>query len=274
MTQIVSYKEKVKTVRDLLQQSKSQIAMALPRHITPDRMIRVALTSVQRTPKLLDCDPISLLGAIVQTSQLGLEPDGITGQAYLIPYGKKVQLIPGYRGLLDLARRSGRIQSVYARVVHEKDEFAYSYGLDETLKHTPTTDAKPGQVTHVYAVAHLVGGGVQYEVMNKAEVDLIRSRSRAAKEGPWVTDYEEMAKKTVLRRLCKVLPVSVELHAATNLDVLAERGIDQDLESIVDLTPVAATPTKIDKNDPVIAAKIRQAEQELEGEPKGAEDLF
>ncbi|MBE9509110.1 MAG: recombinase RecT [Chloroflexi bacterium] len=244
MTQIVSYETKVATVRELLQRSKGQIAMALPRHMTADRMLRVAMTSVQRTPKLLDCDPVSLVGAIIETSQLGLEPDNITGQAYLIPYGKKVQLIPGYRGRLELARRSGRIQSIYARVVHEKDEFSYSYGLEETLKHTPSSDPKPGQVTHFYAVAHLVGGGVQYEVMSKAEVDLIRARSRAATDGPWVTDYEEMGKKTALIRLCKVLPVSIETQRANTLDMLAEQGIDQDLGSLVDFTPVAAAKEK------------------------------
>jgi recombination protein RecT len=229
MTQITPYQAKVANVRGLLTQMKGQLAMALPKHITADRMIRVALTCVQRTPKLLDCDPTSLLGAIVQSSQLGLEPDGITGQAYLIPYGNQVQFIPGYRGLVDLARRSGRVTTIYARAVHEQDEFVRVYGTEEKLEHVPSESPEPGPLTFAYAVARFKDGGVQFECMSRREIDAIRSRSQAANKGPWVTDYEEMAKKTVIRRLCKMLPLSPELATAVARDEQAERGIDQNL---------------------------------------------
>jgi recombination protein RecT len=232
--EIVPLAKKIDNVRALLEKSKSQIALALPRHLSADRMLRIAMTSIRRTPKLASCSQQSLLGAIMQAAQLGLEPDGVLGHAYLVPFKDEVQLIIGYKGLIDLARRSGQISTIFARVVHAADQFEFSYGLDETLQHIPTRDADPGELVTVYAVARLKDGGQQFEVMTKREIDQIRAQSRAADDGPWVTHYEEMAKKTVLRRLCKMLPASVELARAVALDERADLGLPQQLEDIVD----------------------------------------
>lgn len=232
-TQLVTLKQKAADVRALLEANRQQIAMALPKHITADRMLRVAMTAVQRTPKLLDCTRESLFGAIVQAAQLGLEPDGITGRAYLIPYwngSKKVseaQFMPGYKGLLELARRSREISTIEARVVHANDRFAYQFGLNQKLEHTPVQSGEAGETTHVYVIARLKDGGAQFDVMTREDIEKIRKSSQASGSGPWVTHWDEMAKKTVLRRVCKLLPSSVELQQAVALDEAVEAGIPQ-----------------------------------------------
>jgi recombination protein RecT len=218
-----------KTVMGLLEQMKSEIARCLPKHLTPERMTRIAMTELRKTPKLQECDPMSFIASIMQASQLGLEP-GILGSCYLIPFwnsaiGKfECTFMPGYRGFLDLARRSGQIISLVARSVYENDEFSYEFGLKEDIKHKPAMNDKGGLVA-VYAIALLKDGGHQFEVMSKADVEQIRATSKSKDKGPWVTNYDEMAKKTVLRRLFKWLPCSVEMQKAVSLDELQEAGI-------------------------------------------------
>jgi len=211
---------------------QAEISTALPAHIKPERLARIALTEFRKTPQLANCDPKSFLGAVIQCAQLGLEPGSGLGHAYLLPFQNKregrtdVQFIIGYRGMIDLARRSGQIVSLQAHAVYENDHFDFAYGLDERLEHIPSDDvANRGGLKAVYAVAKLKGGGHQIEVMWKSEVDQIRSQSKSGKSGPWVSHYEEMAKKTVIRRLFKYLPVSVEMQKATMMDEQAESGL-------------------------------------------------
>lgn len=275
MTQLVSHREQVASVRSLLERAKPQIALALPKHLTADRLIRVALTSVQRTPELLQCDQTSLLAAIIQSAQLGLEPDGVLGQAYLIPFNntkkgkKEVQFIAGYKGLCALARRSGEISSIDARVVREGDKFKYTFGLNPVLEHVPgeTAEDEPeGAITHAYAVIRLKDGGHQFDVMTRGQIDAIRKRSRAGTSGPWVTDYAEMAKKTVLRRVLKLAPMSVEAQRAVALDELAEAGIPQELT----LDQVDTTTGEMVEASPPAPSKLQQLAESLpEPEPAG-----
>lgn len=238
-TQMMTARDRVNSVRALLEKAKPQIALALPRHLNADRMLRIAMTSIQRNPALLECDPISLVGAVIQSSQLGLEPDGVLGQAYLIPFRnnrkntREVQFQPGYRGLLLLARRSGEIGGVDARVVYERDHFKYSFGLNPVLEHVPSRDEERGNPTYVYAIVRLKDGAAQFDVMSAGEIQAHRKRySRAADESPWVTAWEEMAKKTVLKRVLKLSPASVELQRAIALDEHAEGGLAQDLDAV------------------------------------------
>lgn len=230
----LAVQQKAGTVRAMIEKCRGQIAMALPRHMTADRMIRVANTAVQRTPQLLDCEPRSLMGAVIQAAQLGLEPDGVLGHAYLIPFNNRktgrveCQFIPGYKGLIELARRSGQISTVYAAVVHANDEWNFSFGLEPTLTHRPTP-GDPGEVVAAYAVARLRDGGAQFEWMWKREIEAVRASSRSGNSGPWVTHWEEMAKKTALRRLAKLLPTSPELARAVALEEHAEASQSQDL---------------------------------------------
>ncbi len=218
-----------KSVMGLLEQMKGEIARCLPKHLTPERMARIAMTELRKTPKLQECDPMSFIAAIMQASQLGLEP-GILGSCYLIPFNNnqtgKVEctFMPGYRGFLDLARRSGQIISLVARAVYSNDEFSYEFGLKENLIHKPAMNDR-GELVAVYAVALLKDGGHQFDVMSRKDVDIIKNQSKSKNNGPWVTHYEEMAKKTVLRKLFKWLPCSVEMQKAVSLDELQEAGI-------------------------------------------------
>jgi len=238
---------------------KKQIAAALPRNITPERMTRVVLSTVQRTPKLLECEPKSFLAAVMACAALGLEPDGLLGQAYLVPFAGKVTVIPGYQGLMKLARQSGEIASIDAHPVRDGDVFEYRYGADPFIRHVPTErpytvekgeakwqeDWVPGPITHFYAVAKMRDGSVAFVVMPTWEVDKMRDGSQGYqaalkydKESPWTTDYDRMGCKTAIRRLCKYLPGSVEdnrLHRAIAIDERADRGADQDVGSFVDL---------------------------------------
>lgn len=232
--ELVSVKDRAITLRTILEERKLELRAALPRHLSPERIMRLTMTAVAKNPKLLNCTAATIYSAVLQCAQLGLEPE-LLGQAYLVPYrnNKKgvyeCQLIPGYLGLLALARRSGEIASIEARVVRAGDIFDYEYGLNQKLVHKPEPQAK-GDVTHVYAIARFKHGGEpQWTVMTTDEVARHRARSRASGDGPWVTDYDAMALKTVLRVLCKLLPASVELRTAVALDEAADAGLPQDL---------------------------------------------
>jgi recombination protein RecT len=179
---------------------------------------------------------------MLQAAQWGLELDPVLGLAYLVPYKTTATLIPGYQGLMELARRSGKVLSFDVAGVHEADTFKYRRGLNKSLTHIPALTAR-GKLIAVYAIAYLTHETYQipasgahpralteFEVMNLEEVDAIRERSRAGRGGPWVTDYEAMAKKTVVRRLCKILPRTPELARALHIDEEADRGDDQTLD--------------------------------------------
>lgn len=186
--------------------------------IDPQRLKLVALGAFTRTPALWTCDPVSVARSIVEAGQLGLEPTGLLGGAYLVPRGGQCTLLVGYRGLVMLAMRSGLVQRVEARVVREKDVFEYGYGLEPYLRHLPSTEADPGPYTGAYAVLFYRDGSRQFDYMSIAEIEAVRKRSAAKDAGPWVTDYAEMCKKTPLRRLMKMAPLTIEV--ASKLDEL------------------------------------------------------
>lgn len=216
-----------------------KIEAALPEHMTPDRMAKIALIEIRKNNKLSQCNPNSLFGAIIQSSQLGLEIGSGLGHAYLVPFNNKkqkrtdIQLIIGYRGMTELARRSGQVISLQAHTVYEADEFELSYGLDERLHHIPTRHANKGEMIGAYAVAKLVGGGHQIKMMWKHEIDKVKKDS-----DPWKFHYDEMAKKTVIRQLFKFLPISVEVQRASILDELADAGENQNNEEIFDVDDI------------------------------------
>lgn len=249
----------INTLRGVLEKMKAQIQLALPKHVSPDRMLRIVLTTVQRTPKLLECTRESLLGCIVQCAQLGLEPDGLLGHAYLIPfYNNKerrmeCQLIVGYKGLLKLARQSGEISSISARVVHEKDVFEFEYGLQEKLRHIPSMDEDPGPLQFAYAIFRLKDGATHFDVMGHREIVAIQKRSKSGSNGPWVTDFEEMAKKTVLRRASKMSPASIEdrLARAISIDDRADAGLPQNIDEPIAVGGDQGAPAIEGEHEPV-----------------------
>lgn len=234
------------TLQQLLLTHKDQIAMALPKHLTPERMIRVALTAVSRTPELQKCSPISVAACVVQSSILGLEPEAALGEAYLIPFKNQCQLVIGYKGLVKLVRNSGQLSTINAAVVRQNDTFEFEDGLYPKLIHkkpTPFATAKErGDVIGYWAGALLKDGSQQFVVMGKGEVEEHRRKySKAANSGPWVNEFDAMALKTCIRKLCKFLPQSVEVQTAVALDEQAETGVAQMFASAVptDLVPEA-----------------------------------
>lgn len=203
-------KTTTQTLHELLAQRKDSIAQLVPKHLSAERLMRVAVNCVAKTPGLQDCSPTSLLQCVLVAAELGLEPGGALGHLYLVPFKGKATPVVGYRGFLELARRTGQVSKVRAVVVYEKEVFRVIEGLHFDIVHERSLAEDRGQLKHVYAVAELADGSVQFEVMTRQQVEAIRARSLAGKSGPWATDFEEMAKKTVFRRLAKWLPLSSE----------------------------------------------------------------
>lgn len=253
---------KPKTIEDYLKQMAPAMQEALPKHLSVDRLTRLTMTTIRTNPDLKNADVPSLLGAVMQAAQLGLEP-GLLGQCYLLPFknNKKgiteVQFIIGYKGMIDLARRSGHIESIYAHAVYEKDEFEYELGLEPKLKHKPTMESDRGEFIGAYAVAHFKDGGYQFEFMPKSEIERRKGRSKAAnsKYSPWHTDYEEMAKKTVVRHMWKYLPISVEIQEQVAYDEGTAR-------SIKDITPNDDVFLNAPEDDVIDAEETEESESE------------
>ncbi len=236
------------TVASFFNANKETLKALLPAHMTPERMMKIALGALRTTPKLMDCTIESLFGSVVVCAQMGLEPNTPQGHIYLIPFENRrkqtteVQIIVGYKGLIDLARRSGQIESLSSRVVHERDEFDIDYGTSDQIIHKPFLRGDRGKIVGFYAVAKLKGGGVQFEFMSLAEVNAVRDGSQGYQTAkrfnktntPWISNYEEMGKKTVIRRLTKYLPMSIELANAVALDGRAEGGETQGLDRVLD----------------------------------------
>lgn len=206
----VSAKKNPKTMKDYIEQYRSEIAKALPGFIQTERFIRIAMTAAAQTPNIEECTPASFMGAMLTSAQLGLEPNTPLGQAYLIPYGKTCQFQIGYKGLIDLAYRSGEILYICAHCVYENDEFDFEYGIEPKLRHKPAKGDK-GKMIWVYAVYKLKNGTCVFEVMRKEDVEQHgKDYSKSFSNGPWKTAFEEMAKKTVLKKLLKYAPLKTE----------------------------------------------------------------
>lgn len=188
---------------------RDQFARALPKHLSPERFTRVAITALTRTPKLLDCTPESMMRCLLDLSAAGLEPDG--RRAHLIPYGKEATLVIDYKGLVELAMRSGNVASIHADKVCKGDDFRVDRGT--ITKHEVNYLEPRGDAYAYYCLIRFKDGGEKSEVMTKDEVDAIRKRSRSGNAGPWVSDYDEMAKKTVFKRASKWIQLSPEIAA-------------------------------------------------------------
>jgi recombination protein RecT len=199
---------------------KAEIARALPKHLTPDRFVRIAATAIMRTPLLEKCDQVSVVNAMMTLGQLGIEADG--RRAHLIPFFNskrncyECQLIIDYKGLAELVMRSGIVSYLHADTVCENDQFLYNKGQID--RHIIDYKQPRGAVYCVYAICRFKDGCEKAEVMSTEEVEQTRKRSKAANAGPWVTDWSEMSKKAVFRRLSKWLPLSPEFRDAVEAD--------------------------------------------------------
>lgn len=266
----VKVKKPIDKLRDLLDKAKPSMAAVLPKHMTPERLVKLALVACVRQPKLLECDVQTVLQSVMTAAQLGLDCSGVLGSAYLVPFknNKKnrmeCQLITGYRGLIDLARRSGEIETIEAHVIYREDFSEVEYGLNPKLVHKPCLTGDPGPLTMVYAVAKLKGGGTQVEVMTRAQVDGIKRRSKSSENGPWVTDYDEMARKTVVRRISKYLPLSVEVQTQ-----LAREDAFEEERGFIDIDMVGAEEIQPEPGESKASAMAAR----LKGGSAPAEDV-
>ena len=271
----IALKEKMNTVKSMFNKDsfKKRIAMALPRHMTPERMIGIATSAIHQNPKLLECDPMTLAATITQVSELGLEMGNTLGHAYLVPFWNSktrtqdVQLIIGYRGLLELARRSGQITCIDVQLVYEKEDFNITYGVENNITHVPLPPSKRGEnIIGGYAIARFKDGGYQYVFMYVEDLDKIKNQALDKikkdyqKYSPWVGHTEEMYKKTIIRRLAKYLPISVEFQKAAVADEYSEQGIkNREYEAFFD-------EDIIDHEAEVIKEKTDQNAEDLKNE--------
>lgn len=221
------------TLRDDVKVMEGQFARALPKVMTPERFTRIALSALSNTPKLMECTRNSFFGALMNAAQLGLEPNTPLGQAYLIPYNNtkkgvtECQFQVGYKGLLDLCYRSGEVASVQAQVVYENDKFEYALGLEPKLVHIPAIENR-GASKFVYAIVKMKNGGYVFEVMSMEDVkDHAKKYSKSFTSGPWQTNFDEMAKKTVLKRVLKYAPIRSDFVTADNTVATFDEKADE-----------------------------------------------
>lgn len=273
-------RDQAKTFPAMIEMYKEQIKLALPKHMDANRMARVALTCYRMTPLLAKCDPASVFACIIQSSQLGLEP-GINGEAYLVPFWNtkkscyECQLIPGYRGLIKLARNTSQIESVAARIVYSNDQFDVVLGTEESITHRPMVTGERGEPVLAYCIAKFKDGGFHFEPMLWKEIMAIKARSKSRNKkgeivGPWITDEEEMARKTVIRRASKYWPMSVELATAVALDNAAAAGIAQSLDTAA---AIAGEAFVVHEEDEADAPALQEPEKAAasKGAPSSAE---
>lgn len=284
-------------IKQLFEGQSAKLAELVPRHLTPERLVKVALAAIFKTPGLAECNPLTLLNSFIQATQLGLECNGALGHAYLVPFNAKIkergpdgvererfekqcQFILGYRGMIELARRTGQVASIEAVVVRVGDVFEEERGINQVLRHVPNREGVLKPLRLVYAIARLKGGETCIEVMSRAEIDAIRARSKASKFGPWVSDYEEMARKTVVRRLFKMLPTSIEIAGAIADDDDRTDIVDAEFTRRDNETKSEALARQIaekPKSEPLDLESVPQSEPEFstnsgndpDGEPVG-----
>ena len=214
---------KMDKFKDLINgKMKDQVAAILPKHLTPARLCKVMIVEASRTPKLLECSTISVAESIMLSAQLGLEPGGTLGHIYFIPYGNKCTPIIGYKGYLELARRSGQVARLDARVGYVGVKFGVTAGLHPNIEHSVRgdVDRSDDKIVAAYAVAVLKDGSSYFEVLWKVDIDKVRRRSKAGRSGPWVDDYSRMARKSAIRALFNggTVPMSFELATAVSAD--------------------------------------------------------
>lgn len=240
--QIAAQPKEKKTMQAYIKSMEGEIAKALPSVITPERFTRMILSALSTTPKLAACTPKSFLGAMMSAAQLGLEPNTPLGQAYLIPYRNhgidEVQFQVGYKGLLDLAYRSDEIRIVQAHRVCENDKFECEYGLEPKLVHIPA-DKDRGEVIKYYAMFKTKADGFGFEVMSVEDIkNHAKKYSKAYVSGcsPWSSNFDEMAKKTVIKKVLKYAPLSSEFARAVTSDETIKTEISSDMYTVADET--------------------------------------
>lgn len=230
--------EAPQTMQQYIKRMEGEIKKALPSVITPERFTRITLSALSANPKLAQTTPASFLGAMMTAAQLGMEPNTPLGQAYLIPFKNRdkleCQFQLGYKGLIDLAYRSGEVVTIQAHTVYENDDFSFEFGLNPDLKHIPTKGEK-GDPVWFYAVFKTKEGGYGFEVMSADDVRAHAtkySQSYNSSYSPWKTNFEEMAKKTVLKKVLKYAPLKSDFVRGLAVDETVKTELSADMYSV------------------------------------------
>lgn len=240
---VVSHRERVLAQQNAVMKAKENFAKLLPKHVTADALVRSVTAAISRTPELATCDTQSLVLAVASAAATGLIPNTPLQLGYLVPFrdnksGKNlVQFIPSYRGLIRLATNSGEIKSIMAYVVYERDRLEVHMGTSPRIEHVVYVgNGGRGEAVGYYAVARLSNGESVFEIMDRDQVNRVAAMSKA-KNGPWTEHFDEMARKTVARKLCKYLPMSEDrqLVAALQLQERQEAGDDKPIDDVIDV---------------------------------------
>jgi recombination protein RecT len=270
-------KKNSQTITNLLNNAafKNQLVNVLPKTLTPDRLVRIAMTEMRMNPKLGECDPMSFAGAIMRCAQIGLEPSSERGFVHLIPFNNRrfnrveCQVIIGYRGFLALATRS----NIYIEcdVVYENDDFEFQKGLDTKLKLIPYYKGDRGKIIGSYAMARvcLPDSTIIYipEFMPKPEIDkiMVTSKSYSKEDSPWRIHYDSMARKSAIRRLFKYIPLSPEIDAAVSMDELADRDAQNNASLLAEeVISSAAIKEEINDETPAPQSKAEALADHIE----------
>lgn len=284
----LTFGQRLDTVGKVMEATARKMMAALPKHITPDRMVRVTLNAIRKNPKLLNCNAASLFGAITEACTYGWEIGGVMGHCYLVPFKDEATLIPGYKGLIDLCRRSGQISTVSLEVVHEGDKFDYAIGDDPHITHKPddrNAKRESQPITYAYVVVKLRDGGIQRSVWSRERIEAHKeqyskgwrwaesgdkSKGGGMKDSPWHTAWPTMAKKTVIRDMIQrgLVPVSAEYR-----DVV-QRGVDYDDDGGLDLDGVdLLPPAGGDEDLPAIEGEVTDAGERPQTGDEPSSDL-
>lgn len=264
-TQTTVAKKQNKTMQDYVKAMQGEIKKALPSVITPERFTRMVLSAISTNPKLAECSPQSFLGAMMTAAQLGVEPNTALGQAYIIPYRNhgvmEASFQLGYKGLIDLAYRSGEVSIIQAQAVYENDEFEYELGLDPKLKHVPATSNRGNAIAY-YAIFKTKDGGYGFDAMSMDDIRTHAQKySKSYGSGPWQNNFDEMAKKTVLKRVLKYAPLKSDFVRGVAQDETVKTEISEDMYSVQSTVIEAqdAEYTDIPETDPATGEVIENA---------------
>ena len=286
-TKAMTIVDQVNTIEHYLETNKVKIKKALGKWMTMDKMLMLVVNSIRRNPTLAQCSPISIYSCIMQSAQLHLPPDDMRGLAYLVPYwnSKKncyeAQFMPGYKGLVSLAKDSGEVKNVYSRVVYDKEKFEIEEGLEPRLIHVPLPPAERGGNRGTYTVVEFKDGNKEFTFMWEEDIQKIRKRSKASDNGPWISDPDEMRKKTTIRRAMKTRDLSPALNKAVALDELIDTDVssreefeDDDFmtENLAGKPPVAEPQEK--KEEPTDAQVVDPAAKKAQDDAEFSKQMF
>ncbi|WP_330925009.1 recombinase RecT [Candidatus Sororendozoicomonas aggregata] len=242
----------------ILQKNQLAIDKALDGVMHVNKFLRIIATELRKNPRIQSCEPATVLGSVIQAATLGLQVGGVLGHCYLVPFFNKhtgrqeCQFMLGYRGMIKLARESGEIASIEARVVYDNEKFSVQYGTQSYITHSPAIDGSAGKILGVYGIAKMTSGEDYIEWLHVSKIEGFRTRSKSGNAGPWQTDYEEMAKKTVVRRMFKFLPLGEVAQKAAKQDELEDLNVvEGEASEVVDIKTgevLEAQPTHIITN--------------------------